>query len=100
LLPRDDVSLHENAADRHEWVSIVCIVVDAQHGPILQTHARRPLDLDHQGVHLILDPADLEMPAVEGPVEDLAAIVVGYELAVARPPQRLSLVRESKTGAI
>ena len=86
LLARDDVAFDENAADRHERVSIMGIVVDAQHGPVLQTHARRPLDLDYQSVRLILDPADLEMLAIKGAVEDRAAIVVGHEFAAGCPP--------------
>ena len=81
LLSRDDVALDENTADRNVWVSVMGIVGDAQHCSVFQTHTRRPLDLDQQGVRLILDPADLKMLAVEGAVEDLAAIVVGHEFA-------------------
>src|SRR5262245_22892080 len=39
------------------------------------------------------------MLAVEGAVEDLAAIVVGHEFAVARLPQRLSFIGKSNGSA-
>src|SRR5262249_49808126 len=63
LLAGDDVALDENAADRDERIPVMGIVVDAQHGPVLQAHARRPLQLDYQSVERVFDPADLEMLA-------------------------------------
>jgi len=47
------------------------IVVDAQYGPVLQAYARRPLDLNDESICLVLDPADLEMLAIKGSIEDL-----------------------------
>src|SRR5262249_35700233 len=67
--------------------------------PVLQAHARGALDLDHQRVVLVFDPADLEMLAVERAVENLAAIVIGHELAAALAPQRLPPVGKAGAGA-
>ena len=52
----------------------------------VSTHTCRPLDLYQQSVRLILDPADLKMLAVEGAVEDLAAIIVGHEFTAGGSP--------------
>jgi hypothetical protein len=44
------------------------------------------LELDYQSFERVFDPADLEMLAIEGAIEDLAAIVVGNEFAAGGPP--------------
>ena len=100
LLARDYVALDENAADRNVRVSVVGIVGDPQHRSVFQSHAGRALDLNHQGVRRILDPADLEMSAVKGAVEDLASIVVGHQFAAGSMPQRLSFVGKPGAGAV
>jgi hypothetical protein len=65
---------------RHEGISIMTIVVDVQCGSVVQTHARRTLDLDQQGIQLIL-----KMLAIKRTIKNLAAIVVRHQLAVAHP---------------
>ena len=87
LFARNDVTVDENPAERDEWVTIMSIVVDAQHGSVFEAHARRSLDLDRQSVRLILDPTDLEVFAVESAIENFAAIVVRDQRAIIRPPQ-------------
>jgi hypothetical protein len=58
------------------------------------------LDLDQQSGHLIFDPADLKVLAIEGTVEYLAAIVVSHQCAALRPPLRLSPVGKARTGSV
>src|SRR6516225_7934231 len=100
LLARDDLSLDENAADWNVRVSVVSIVGDAQHRSVFQSHPGRALDLNHQSIRRIFDPADLEMLAVKGAVEDLATIVVGHEFAAGCTPQRLSSVGKPGADAV
>ena len=52
----------------------MAIVVDVKHGSVFQTYASRSLHLDGEGVHLIPDPADLEMLAIKDAIEDIAPI--------------------------
>ncbi len=57
------------------------IVVDAQDGAVFQPDPRRALDLREQNVDLVVQVADLQMPAVERAVLDLGAGVIGHDLA-------------------
>src|SRR6516225_2607693 len=40
------------------------------------------------------------MPAIQGAVQDLAAIVVGHQLAATRPAKRLSPIGKTRTGSV
>src|SRR5215472_6595056 len=62
------------------------VVVDAQNGAVFQSDPRRALDLRKQHVDLAAQPANLQMPAVERTVLDLATVVVRQELAAADTP--------------
>src|SRR5262249_48339166 len=64
-------------------------VVDAQDGAVFQADPRRALDLREQHIHLAAQPADFEVPAVKRAVLDLAAVVIGHELAAAETPANL-----------
>ncbi len=59
------------------------VVIDAQDRAVFQPDAGRALDLREQHVDLIVQIADFQMPAVERAILDLAAIVVGHDLAAA-----------------
>src|SRR6516162_4930016 len=71
----------ENAADRHIRPAIVGIVIDAKNGSIFEPNSGRALDLREQNVDLVVQVADFKMPAVERAILNLAAIVVGHNLA-------------------
>src|SRR3979411_1747964 len=90
LLARHQIALDQRALDRAVGIAVVRIVADAQRRAVLEDHACRALDLDRDQVERILDPADLELLAVERPGLDGAAVVVGHELvalgAAAAPP--------------
>jgi hypothetical protein len=58
------------------------------------------LDLDDQMLGLVLDPGDLETLAVQGAVEDLAAVVVRHQRTAAGAPQRLPAIGKPGTGAV
>ena len=66
-------------------MAVVRIVVDAQHGAILEPDAARALDLDVEQVDWILQPADFEVPAVKRAILDLGAFVVGHEFTIRAP---------------
>ena len=59
------------------------IVVDAQDGAVFEPDPRRALDLREQHVDRVVQIADFQMPAIERAVLDLAAIVIGHDLAAA-----------------
>ena len=59
------------------------IVIDAQDGAVFQPDPRRALNLREQHVDLTAQPANFQMPAVERAILDLAAIVIGHDLAAA-----------------
>src|SRR6202030_2992878 len=56
---------------------------DAKNGAVLQADARRSLDLREQHIKLAAQPADLQTPAVQRAVLDLAARIEGDDLAPA-----------------
>src|SRR5262249_9234531 len=86
LTPVHHLLLDENAADRRVRPAIVRIVVDTKDGPILQPDPGRTLNLREQNVDLVVQVTDFEMPAVERAILDLAAIVIGHDLAAADAP--------------
>ena len=59
------------------------IVIDPQNAAVFQADAGRTLNLREQHIDLIVQIADFQMPAVERPVLDLTAIVIGHDLAAA-----------------
>ena len=66
LVPGDNVSFDQNAADRHVGVAIPAVIADPEDQPVLQAHARRALNLDGESRDRIAQPAaNLQMPAVE-----------------------------------
>ena len=79
----DDLAIDQHAADRRIGPAIMRIVVDAQNGAVFQPDAGRALNLREQHVDLAAQPADFQMPAVERAVLDLAAVVIGHDLAAA-----------------
>src|SRR4051794_31255332 len=82
LLARDQVALGERALDRAVRISVVRFVADAQRRAALEDHARRANDLDRDQVERILDPADLELLAVECAGLDGAAVMIRHDLVV------------------
>src|SRR6478609_3164031 len=82
ILARDQIALGQHALDRAVGVTVVRIVADAQRRAVLEDHARRALDLDRDQVERILDPADLELLAVECAGLDGAAVVIRHEIVV------------------
>src|SRR4051812_20976377 len=82
ILARDQVALGQHALDRAVGITVVRIVADAQRRAVLEDDARRALDLDRDQVERILDPADLELLAVERAGLDGAAVVIRHELVV------------------
>src|SRR4030081_2963473 len=100
LLARHEIALGEHALDRAVGITVVRIVADAQRRAVLEDHARRALDLDRDQVERILDPADLELLAVERTGLDGAAVVVGHELvALGEAADAPALVRK-RGGAL
>ena len=70
-------ALDQDAADRQVGVTVVGVIVDAQHGAVFQPHARRSLDVDEERFDRILEPADLQLAPVERAVLDLGTIEIG-----------------------
>ncbi len=95
LIFRDDVALDQDAADRRIGVAIMCVVIDADGRAVLEADPRRALDLREQQIGLVFEPADFEASAGDRTVFDLAAIVIGYELAAADLAKHLSLVGQT-----
>src|SRR5580700_7302948 len=59
------------------------VVIDAQNGAIFEPDASRALDLRKQNVDLVVQVADLRVPAVERAILDFATCVIGHKLAAA-----------------
>src|SRR6185437_10357790 len=59
---------------------------------------RGALDLGEQEIRLVLEPDDFDAAAVERTVLDLAAVVIGHELAAAYLAEHLALVRQVGRG--
>ncbi len=71
------------------------IVADAQRRAVLEDHARRAFDLDRDQVERILDPADLELLAVERAGLDGAAVMIRHEVvALGAAADASALVRK------
>jgi len=42
----NDLAIDQHVTDWHEWIAVMRIVVDAQHGAVFEPDPRRALDLD------------------------------------------------------
>src|SRR6266550_2321960 len=82
LLTRNEMALHEHPLDRAVTIAVVRIIADAQWRAVLEDHARRALDLDHEQIECALDPADFKFLPVERAGLYGGAVVVGDELVV------------------
>src|SRR6516165_729048 len=80
VLARNEIALNKGTTERGKRVAVVRVIVDAQRRAVLQDYPSGTLNLDCQQVERILEPADLELLAVESAGLDRAAIVVGHEL--------------------
>ena len=82
LLARNEIAVDEHSLDRAVAIAIVRIITDAQRRAVLEDHARRALDLDHEQIECALDPADFKFLPVERAGLYGGAVVVGDELVV------------------
>src|SRR5215831_15081184 len=82
LLARNEIAVDEHSLDRAVAIAVVRIIADAQRRAVLEDHARRALDLDHEQIECTLDPADFQFLSVERAGLYGGAVVVGHELVV------------------
>jgi hypothetical protein len=61
------VVFDQHPSGRHKGIPVVRIVIDTEHCAVLETNARRTLDLDSERVGGIAQPADFQVLAVERP---------------------------------
>ena len=99
FVPGNDIAFDQDAADRHVGVTIPAVVADPQGQPVLQSHASRALNLDGERDDRVAQPADLQMPAVERAVLDLAAIEIRHQPAIRQAPPDLAPVGKTVLDA-
>jgi hypothetical protein len=92
FFPRDQVAFDQYPSGWHKRITVVRIVVDAKHFTVLETNARRTLDLDGERVGGIAQPADFQVLAVERTVLDLATVVIRHEFAGRGAPEGAAVV--------
>src|SRR5262245_58605812 len=82
LRARNEIAFDERSLDRAIAVTVVRIVANAQRRAILEDHARRAFNLDHEQIEWILDPADFEFLPIERVGLDGAAVVIRHDFVV------------------
>src|SRR6218665_1323854 len=76
------------------------IVIDPHRAAVFETHACRALDLREQQIRLTLQPDDFEPTPGDGAILDLAAIVVGHELATTDLAKYVAAIRHARGGLV
>ena len=83
LLKRDFSEIGENAARPGETLAGFRRIGDAHQPPVAHMQACRTLDVDKEGVHLVGQPGDLQIPAGKRTALDLASVEI-FDGAVRR----------------